>query len=157
MAAGVYYADDFPDTDKKFPRYYDKKFFSYDWMRGWFMANTMNEEGDLVKMERFLPSFEFNNPVDVIWGPDGDMYMLEDGTLWSAQNADARLVHLKYVAGNREPVAAIATDHIAGAAPLTINFKGDATKDPDGDDIACLLYTSPSPRDATLSRMPSSA
>ena len=26
-----------------------------------------------------------------------------------------------------------------------------------GQDIACLLYTSPSPRDATLSRMPSSA
>ena len=25
------------------------------------------------------------------------------------------------------------------------------------DPIACLLYTSPSPRDATLSRMPSSA
>ena len=27
----------------------------------------------------------------------------------------------------------------------------------DGDHIVCLLYTSPSPRDATLSRMPSSA
>ena len=26
-----------------------------------------------------------------------------------------------------------------------------------GEDIICLLYTSPSPRDATLSRMPSSA
>ena len=26
-----------------------------------------------------------------------------------------------------------------------------------GDDCGCLLYTSPSPRDATLSRMPSSA
>ena len=26
-----------------------------------------------------------------------------------------------------------------------------------GTDISCLLYTSPSPRDATLSRMPSSA
>ena len=26
-----------------------------------------------------------------------------------------------------------------------------------GKDIDCLLYTSPSPRDATLSRMPSSA
>ena len=25
------------------------------------------------------------------------------------------------------------------------------------DEISCLLYTSPSPRDATLSRMPSSA
>ena len=27
----------------------------------------------------------------------------------------------------------------------------------EGEDIPCLLYTSPSPRDATLSRMPSSA
>ena len=27
----------------------------------------------------------------------------------------------------------------------------------DGAAVACLLYTSPSPRDATLSRMPSSA
>ena len=26
-----------------------------------------------------------------------------------------------------------------------------------GESVACLLYTSPSPRDATLSRMPSSA
>ena len=26
-----------------------------------------------------------------------------------------------------------------------------------GNSISCLLYTSPSPRDATLSRMPSSA
>ena len=26
-----------------------------------------------------------------------------------------------------------------------------------GENISCLLYTSPSPRDATLSRMPSSA
>ena len=33
----------------------------------------------------------------------------------------------------------------------TFSLKGDDQK------IACLLYTSPSPRDATLSRMPSSA
>ena len=29
--------------------------------------------------------------------------------------------------------------------------------DPQGNATTCLLYTSPSPRDATLSRMPSSA
>ena len=34
----------------------------------------------------------------------------------------------------------------------------NATKGTEGyDSISCLLYTSPSPRDATLSRMPSSA
>ncbi|MEM6320349.1 MAG: ThuA domain-containing protein, partial [Bacteroidota bacterium] len=135
MAAGVFYVDDYLESDKRFPDYYDKKLFTYDWMRGKFMANTMNEEGDFVKMEPFLPSIKFNNPVDVIWGPDGDIYLLEYGTLWFAQNADARLVHLKYISGNREPVAAIEADHIAGAAPLTINFKGDGTVDPDGDEV----------------------
>ena len=43
-----------------------------------------------------------------------------------------------------------------GLVAETINFRGD-----NGDLIngylACLLYTSPSPRDRTRSRMPSSA
>ena len=34
---------------------------------------------------------------------------------------------------------------------------GADTTGADTDDSVCLLYTSPSPRDATLSRMPSSA
>ena len=33
----------------------------------------------------------------------------------------------------------------------------DPEPDPDEDDPACLLYTSPSPRDVEESRMPSSA
>mgnify|MGYP003324645245 CR=1 FL=1 len=33
----------------------------------------------------------------------------------------------------------------------------EVVKHPAGNDPICLLYTSPSPRDATLSRMPSSA
>ena len=33
----------------------------------------------------------------------------------------------------------------------------DSNPNPTDEDIDCLLYTSPSPRDATLSRMPSSA
>ena len=37
-------------------------------------------------------------------------------------------------------------------ARCAVEFDGDF-----GTDVACLLYTSPSPRDATLSRMPSSA
>ena len=32
-----------------------------------------------------------------------------------------------------------------------------AVRKPDGDIIVCLLYTSPSPRDLSTSRMPSSA
>ena len=39
--------------------------------------------------------------------------------------------------------------------PVAANPTGD--RDGDGIVDTCLLYTSPSPRDATLSRMPSSA
>ena len=44
--------------------------------------------------------------------------------------------------------------------PLMINVHTEddsAVSTSDGDYDPCLLYTSPSPRDATLSRMPSSA
>ena len=37
------------------------------------------------------------------------------------------------------------------------DINNDAQFDPEIDKWTCLLYTSPSPRDATLSRMPSSA
>ena len=39
----------------------------------------------------------------------------------------------------------------------TIDVAGEKFTDASGNDNSCLLYTSPSPRDATLSRMPSSA
>ena len=40
---------------------------------------------------------------------------------------------------------------------LYVNTAGPNWKNSSGWNTACLLYTSPSPRDATLSRMPSSA
>ena len=42
---------------------------------------------------------------------------------------------------------------------LVMKFEPTLLLDPTtfGDGLFCLLYTSPSPRDATLSRMPSSA
>ena len=43
-------------------------------------------------------------------------------------------------------------------AKQDLNIKGISTKSPNEKwENTCLLYTSPSPRDATLSRMPSSA
>ena len=44
-----------------------------------------------------------------------------------------------------------ATDGLIGEARITVRLAGDEVVD------ACLLYTSPSPRDGLLSRMPSSA
>ena len=72
------------------------------------MAVTLDENGDYERMERFLPNMLFNNLVDVVLGPSGDMYALEYGTNWFSQNLDARLIHITYSSANRVPVAAIA-------------------------------------------------
>lgn len=135
MAGPVFYLDDYPDNEARFPAYYNGKLFTYDWIRGWMMAVTMNEKGDFVSMERFLPGQRFNNPVDIIMSPDGDMYMLEYGTAWNSQNLDARLVHLKYIKGNREPVARAEASVIAGATPFTVKFSSMGSVDPDGDNL----------------------
>jgi len=133
MAGPVFYYGDYPDGPNKYPEYYNAKFFQYDWMRGWVMAVTMDENGDFVRMEPFLPNTIFNNTVDMIFGQDGDIWMLEYGTNWFSQNADARLVHLEYVSGNRQPVARIEADKSIGGVPLTLNYSGKNSIDYDGD------------------------
>ena len=50
-----------------------------------------------------------------------------------------------------------ANDLVEDTTPVLGGDLDTAGKDIVGPSNACLLYTSPSPRDATLSRMPSSA
>lgn len=140
MAGPVFYLDDYAKNAGRYPDYYDGKLFIYDWMRGWIMAVTMDESGDLVRMDQFLPSFKFNNPIDMLFGPNGDLYILEYGTIWFSQNPDARLVHLKYNSGNRKPIAQITVDKAIGKSPLTVQFKGEASKDFDGDQLSYTWY-----------------
>ena len=59
MAGPTYYQDDYPKTEIKFPKYYDGKLFIYEWMRGWMMSVTLDEEGNYVRMERFLSEKKF--------------------------------------------------------------------------------------------------
>ncbi|MGH7638297.1 MAG: c-type cytochrome, partial [Gemmatimonadaceae bacterium] len=135
MAGPVYYRADFASTARPFPDYYDGKLFIYEWMRGWIMAVTMDAEGDLVSMERFMPGTRFNNPMDMEFGPNGDLYVLEYGTGWFTGNDDARLVRIEYTAGNRKPIVAAAVDKPAGATPLRVTLSSAGTEDLDEDSL----------------------
>jgi cytochrome c len=135
MAGPVLHRDDFKDKKKVFPEYYDGKLFIYEWMRGWIMAVTMDKEGNYVSMERFMPSYKFSNPMDMEFGPDGDMYLLEYGTGWFQGNDDARLVRIEFNGGNRKPQIQMAADKTKGAVPFTVNLTSKGTKDFDRDDL----------------------
>jgi cytochrome c len=135
MGGPVYYYDDYADSKVKFPRYYDGKFFAYDWIRGWINPVTMTSTGDFASMERFMPNTEFNHPMDMQFAKDGSLYMLEYGSNWFAQNDEARLTHITYNAGNRTPVAMAAVDKTVGAAPLKVAFSSKGSLDYDKDAI----------------------
>jgi cytochrome c len=135
MAGPVYYRGDFRTAARPFPDYYDGKLFIYEWMRGWIVAVTMHTNGDLASMERFMPSTKFANPMDMEFGPNGDLYMLEYGTIWFSGNDDARLVRIEYTAGNRKPIVAASVDKPAGALPHRVALSSKGTIDLDDDSL----------------------
>lgn len=133
-AAGpVYYSSDFEGAPYQLPDYYDGKLFIYEWMRNWIMAVEFDEEGEMIFMEPFLDHIDFVAPVDMTFGPDGALYVLEYGTNWFSRNNDAKLVRIEYMEGNRPPVARIRANQTAGAHPLTVILDGSDSDDPDGD------------------------
>ncbi len=133
MAGPVYYYDDYPETDVKFPRHYDGKLFAYDWIRDWIHPVTMTKDGDFVRMEEFMPNTKFSHPIDMQFAVDGSLYVMEYGNTWFAQNDDSRLSRITYNAGNRKPVAVASVKKKAGAAPMKAEFSSKGTTDYDGD------------------------
>ncbi|HLT50507.1 MAG TPA: PQQ-dependent sugar dehydrogenase [Arenibacter sp.] len=133
MAGPVYHYESEKDSNIKFPSYFDKSLFIYDWMRGWIKVVSIGDNGELIKIEDFMPSTRFISPIDMQFGPDGSLYIMEFGTTWGA-NPDARLIKIEYILGNRPPHIEIRADKTVGSCPLTVNFNSDDTRDYDKDD-----------------------
>ncbi|HAI38130.1 MAG TPA: hypothetical protein DCM40_08415, partial [Maribacter sp.] len=91
MAGPIYYSEDYGESELSWPDYFDGKLLAYDWMRGWIFAVTMKEDGSFEKMTQILPNMKFNNTIDMVFGPDGALYILEYGSGWFSQNANATL------------------------------------------------------------------
>ncbi|PRY39252.1 cytochrome c [Spirosoma oryzae] len=133
MAGPTYYKADFTGAKRSFPDYYDGKVFFYEWMRDMILAVTINDKGEQTGIERFLPNMPFSHPIDMAFGPNGDLYVLEYGTGWFVQNDDSRLVRIEYNAGNRKPMVQATASQTAGAVPMKVAFSSAGTKDFDGD------------------------
>jgi cytochrome c len=152
-AAGpVFHRDDFRGAARPFPQYYDGKLFIYEFMRHWIMAVTMDAKGDLVSIERFMPTEKFSAPIEMEFAPNGDLYLLEYGTVWFKGNDDARLIRIEYNAGNRKPSVAAAVDEPAGALPLSVRLSSAGTIDLDEDSLR-YVWTIRRRGDTVLTRL----
>lgn len=133
MAGPVYHYDDYLNDPKKFPKYYDGKFFAYEWMRDWILAVSMDKEGNYQGMEPFMPTSKFNHPMDMAFSKEGHLYVLDYGLNWFAQNEEAVLSKIEFNTGNRRPVVKISADKKNGAVPLKVAFSSAGTMDYDKD------------------------
>ena len=135
MAGPVFYSDLYPDSSRvRFPDYFDGKWFLYEWARSWIQVATFDQAGQLVCLEPFLPEWDISKPIDMEFGPDGAMYLLEYGQNYFADNPDARLVRIEYARGNRTPVASASANVLAGGAPLEVTFDASTSFDYDKQD-----------------------
>ncbi len=132
MAGPIYYSDEHQSSNK-FPDYFDGKLFIYEWMRHWMFVVKFDSLGVIEKIDPFMQNEEFSRPMDMLFGKDGKLYMLEYGSQWFARNLNARLVRIDFIKGNRSPVAKIAADKLIGAAPLTVIFSAEESYDLDDE------------------------
>lgn len=134
-AGPVYYFNEALKSDRKFPSEYDSTLFAFEWSRNWIVAAHLDAQSNLVRLERFLPSFSFIRPVDLEFDAQGSLYVIEYGETWGV-NADAKLVRVDYVRGNRSPVAVAKVENNIGREPLTVKLDGQASNDKDGDSLS---------------------
>jgi cytochrome c len=135
MAGPVFNKDLYAKSSNGFPDYFDGKLMIYEWMRDWIFLITLDENHDFVKAEPFLDHEEFHNPMDMVFGEDGNLYILEYGESWNTQNLDAQLNRISFVAGNRAPIASITAGASVGPAPLTVSFSAEESEDLEGDPL----------------------
>lgn len=138
MGGPIFHKADLPKAKRLFPDYYEGKWMIGDLSRGLVMAVSMTADGAYAGMERFLPSYRPVEPIDMKFGPDGDLYVLEYGSNWFRKSDNSRLVRIEYNAGNRAPVAKATANALGGTVPLKVNLSGKGSADPDGD---ALKYT----------------
>ncbi|MFT6866772.1 MAG: cytochrome c [Cyclobacteriaceae bacterium] len=134
MAGPVYYSDEYTSANK-YPRFFDGRVFYFDWIRGFVFSLGLDEEGNPIDWYPFMSDQKFNNLMDMAFGPDGQLYIIEYGTGWFTRNPDARLSRIKYNAGNRPPVLQAEISKTNGTAPLEVIFDASASFDYDGDKL----------------------
>ena len=133
MGGPVYNYDPDLASTTKFPEYYDGKAFIHEWERSWIKAVTMDSTGAAVKIDPFFDSMVLTRPMNLEFGPEGSLYVLDYGTGYFGGSPESAVFRIDYTQGTRAPRVRLAANPTSGQAPLTVAFDPTGTEDPDGD------------------------
>jgi len=133
-AGPVYHFDPLLESSTKFPATFDNTLFIFEWSRNWVLAAHLDDDSRLTRLVKFLPDMSFMRPIDMQFGPEGSLYVIEYGETWGV-NPDAKLVRIDYVSGNRAPIATATATGAIGREPLHVQVSAAGSRDPDGDEM----------------------
>jgi glucose/arabinose dehydrogenase len=75
------------------PASYDGKIFMMGWSGGWMKYATLDDDGDVMEVDPFMPDAEVLGAQDMTVGPDGSLYLLEWGGTYG--DVDPRVSRIK--------------------------------------------------------------
>ena len=131
----------------QFPAYYDDEWFIGEWNNGWIKHASLNGQGDATDVRPFPYLGEpgcqqnagangcYKRPMDMDFGPDGSLYLIEWGSGFGGNNADSGVYRIDYVGAGRRPVAHVAATPTSGQPPLQVTFSSEGSIDPDGTSL----------------------
>ncbi|MFB7530240.1 ThuA domain-containing protein [Streptomyces sp. NPDC056178] len=133
MGGPVYHYDADLDSPVKFPEAYDGQFFAGEFGRRWIKAIKHDADGT-VRSINPVP-WTGTQVMDMAFGPDGALYVLDYGTSWFGGDENSGLYRIENATGGRSPNAVASSDKTSGTAPLKVKFFSEGTVDPDGDPL----------------------
>ncbi|MDI1465037.1 discoidin domain-containing protein [Catellatospora sp. KI3] len=137
--AEVYHYNAGLNSPYKWPAYYDNKLIITEYCRNWIKEvqfdNGNPATGNPTVIEPVVAGMPLVHPIDMEFGPDGSLYLLEYGNGYFSGDAAAGLYKINYVAGGRSPLAVATVNRDNGLAPLAVQFNGTGSSDPDGDPL----------------------
>ena len=114
----VYRYDEDSDSTTKFPRFYDGQWFIGEWNNDWIKTATSNDSGLATGVSCFAICDGYVSPMDIEFGPDGSMYVVEWGQGFAENNPDSGIYRVDYVQGARLPIAQASVTPDGGPVPL---------------------------------------
>src|SRR4051812_12941927 len=131
MGGPRYHFDANLASPRKFPAFYDNKWFIGEWNNGWIKTADLGSTGAMTAVQNFALGTGYKRPMDLDFGPDGALYVIEWGSGFNGDNADSGVYRIDYISGEKAPTAQAAGTPTAGLAPLTVQFSSAGSSDPE--------------------------
>ncbi len=140
MPAAIHRHDPATASDPALPAYFDRALFASEWARNRLYTIQTDAAGAPLAITEFAPTLGVRRAIDLAFGPDGALYLLEWGNGFAGNNADARLSRIAYNPGNKTPVIVATAHPTSGPAPLLVHFDAGASYDPDPGDTLFFAW-----------------